>query len=166
MVDVDAKPLEPLMVIVAVEATPPTVNVPALAVIDPVVEITDLLAVRSNAIDKVSAKATAAVEVIAAVEYNPTAVMMDDEARPPVIVIAADDIRPAVVMVDVDAKPLLPLMVIVPVEATPPTVNVPALAVIDRKGYDLKCQWCRLLQCFVMVAFSPKARQALKVKVK
>ena len=29
------------------------------------------------------------------------------------------------------------------------------------KGYDLKCQWCRLLQCFVMVAFSPKARQAL-----
>ena len=30
-----------------------------------------------------------------------------------------------------------------------------------RKGYDLKCQWCRLLQCFVMVAFSPKARQAL-----
>ena len=26
---------------------------------------------------------------------------------------------------------------------------------------DEKMQWCRLLQCFVMVAFSPKARQAL-----
>jgi hypothetical protein len=116
MIDVEAKPLVLLMVIVPVEAIPPTVNVPALAVIDPD-EMTDLLAVRSNATDKVLSKATAAVDVIAAVEYNPTVVMIDDEARPPVIVIVAEDATPTVVIVDE--------------LETPPTVNTPALAVIE-----------------------------------
>ena len=95
-------------------------------------------------------------------------------ADPPVIILNKMD--PPVVVLNVTDPPrpnpvLSSLGTHGPIEDRAENVNMCMLFVVyDKIGLrwrghyilnDEKMKWCRLLQCFVKVAFSPKARQAL-----